>query len=90
MALFNPLQVKEINEIIASVTKAIKPKCEIGANDKTLLNALLKTHDPKKKATYFKCKREYSETIVSHFVKDKGVTKSRFHKNSQAYIFIVT
>ena len=90
MALFNPPQVKEINEIIAAITKAIKPKGEIGANDKTLLAALLKTHDPKKKATYFKCKREYSEAIVNHFVKEKGVTKSRFHKNSQAYIFVVS
>lgn len=89
MALFNPVQVKEINELIASITKAIKPKCEIGANDKTLLATLLKTHEPKKKATYFKCKREYSEAIVTYFVKEKGVTKSRFHKNSQAYIFIV-
>jgi hypothetical protein len=90
MALFNPPQVKEINEIIAAITKAVKPKCEIGANDKALLTVLLKTHDPKKKATYFKCKREYSEAIVNHFVKEKGVTKSRFHKNSQAYIFVVS
>lgn len=90
MALFNPPQVKEINEIIAAITKAIKLKCEIGANDKTLLAALLKAHDPKKKATYFKCKREYSEAIVTHFVKERGVAKSRFHKNSQAYIFVVS
>jgi hypothetical protein len=89
MALFNPLQVKEINEIIAEITKAVKAKDEIGAHDKTLLTALLKTHDPKKKATYFKCKREYSDAIVAHFVKEKGIAKSRFHKNSQAYIFLV-
>lgn len=89
MALFNPVQVKEINEIIAEIAKAVKAKDEIGANDKALLSSLLKTHDPKKKATYFKCKREYSDAIVSHFVKEKGIAKSRFHKNGQAYIFIV-
>jgi hypothetical protein len=89
MAFFNPQQVKEINEVIAEIAKAIKPKCEIGANDKTLLAALLKTQSPAKKATYFKCKREYSDAIVTHFVKEKGVARSRFHKNSQAYIFVV-
>lgn len=89
MAVFNAPQIKEINELIAEIGKAIKPKNEIGANDKALLSAILKTQTPKKEATYFKCKREFSDAIVTHFVKEKGVTKSRFHKNNQAYIFIV-
>jgi len=89
MAIYNVQQIKEINELIAEIAKVIKPKCEIGAQDKTIFNALLKTQTPVKKATWFKCKRELSDVIVSHFVKEKGVTKSRFHKNSQPYIFIV-
>ncbi len=89
MAVFNVQQVKEINDLIAEIGKAIKPKCEIGAHDKASLAALLKTQTPKKESIYFKCKREFSDAIVTHFVKEKGVIKSRFHKNNQAYIFIV-
>lgn len=89
MGIYNVQQIKEINDLIAEVSKAIKPKCEIGAHDKASLAALLKTQTPAKEAVYFKCKREISEAIVTHFVKEKGVAKSRFHKNNQAYIFIV-
>jgi hypothetical protein len=89
MAVFNAPQVKEINDLIAEIGKAITPKSEIGAHDKALLTAILKTQTPKKEVTYFKCKREFSDAIVTHFVKEKGIMKSRFHKNSQAYIFIV-
>ncbi len=89
MAVFNEHQVKEINELIVEIGKAIKPKCEIGAQDKAILTSLLKTQTPLKKATYFKCSREFSDAIVTHFLKEKGVAKSRFHKNNQAYIFIV-
>lgn len=89
MATFNVQQIKEINDLIAEIGKVIKPKCEIGAHDKTLLKGLLKTQTPKIEATYFKCKRELCDAIVTHFVKEKGVTKSRFHKNNQAHIFIV-
>lgn len=87
MATFNAREIEEINEIITQVAKMIKPKSEVGAHDKALLGALLKTS--KKKATFFKCKREYSDAIVNHFVKEKSVTKSRFHKNSQAYVFVI-
>ena len=89
MPAFNAHQIEEINELIAQIEKVVKPKSEIGAHDKALLNALLKSQTPKKEATFFKCKREFSETIVTHFVKGKGVAKSRYHKNNQAYIFIV-
>ena len=89
MAVFNAHQIEEINELIAQIAKAIKPKSEIGAHDKAMLNALLKSQTPKKEATFFNCKREFSDAIVTHFVKEKGVTKSRFHKNNQAYIFVV-
>ncbi len=89
MAVFNVQQIKEINDLIEEISKAIKPKCEIGAHDKTSLAGLLKTQKPAKEAIYFKCKTEYSDAIVSHFVKEKGVTKNRFHKNNQSNIFIL-
>ena len=89
MAAFNVQQVKEINDLIAEIAKVVKPKSEIGAHDKVSLSALLKTQTPKKEATYFKCKRELSDAIVTHFVKEKGIAKSRFHKSNQAYIFIM-
>lgn len=89
MAILNAQQIKEVNEVIAEIDKSIKPKCEIGAHDKPALTALLKAQNEKKKGIFFKCKREYSETIVTHFVKEKDVTKNRFHKNNQAYIFIL-
>ena len=89
MAVFNAHQIEEINELIAQIAKVIKPKSEIGAHDKAMLNVLLKSQAPKVKATFFKCKREFSDAIVTHFVKEKSVTKSRFHKISQAYIFVV-
>ena len=89
MAVFNPHQIAEINGLISEIGKVVKPKSEIGAHDKTLLNALLKAQTPKKEIAFFKCKREFSDAIVTHFIKEKGVTKSRYHKNDQAYIFVV-
>lgn len=89
MAILNAQQIKEINEAIAEIGKAITPGCEIGAHDRATLNAMLKTQNLKKEVVYFKCKREYSDTIVAHFVKEKSAVKNRFHKNNQAYIFIL-
>lgn len=89
MAVFNVQQIKEINEAIEEINKSITPKCEIGAHDKASMNVLLKTQKSTKKATYVACKREYSDAIVAHFVKEKGAIKNRFHKNNQAYIFIL-
>jgi hypothetical protein len=89
MAVLSTQQIKEINELIAEIDKSIKPACEIGAHDKAMMAALLKTQNLKKEAIYFKCKREYSDSIVSHFVKEKGVIKNRFHKNNQSFIFIL-
>lgn len=89
MAAFNEHQVNEINEVIAQVAKAVKAKSEIGAHDKPLLESILKNQKPARKATYFKCRREHSDAIVTHFVKDKGVAKSRFHKHHQVHIFVL-
>jgi hypothetical protein len=89
MAIFNAHQIEEINALIEQIAKDVKPKSEIGAQDKAVVSALLKGQSPKKEATFFKCKREFSETIVTHFVKEKGVAKSRYHRTGQAYIFVV-
>jgi len=89
MPVFSDHQTTEINAIIAEIEKAIKPKSEIGARDKVFLIALLKANKVKKAPQFFKCKREYSDAIVSFFVKEKGVVKNRFHMNSQSAIFVL-
>jgi len=89
MAVFNAQQIKEINDLIEEIGQAIVPGCEIGAHDKAVLSALLRNQTPVKKAIYFKCRREFSEAIVGHFVKEKGVAKSRYHKNNQTAIYIL-
>lgn len=89
MAVLNTQQIKEVNEVIAEIGKSVSPKCEIGAHDKPSLVTLLKAQKLKNEVIYFRCKREYSDSIVTHFVKEKGVIKNRFHRNNQSYIFIL-
>jgi hypothetical protein len=89
MAVFNVLQIKEINDAIEKISKVISPSSEIGAHGKNSVSALLKTQSPAKTVVYFSCKPEYSDAIVSHFIKEKGLTKNRFHKNNQSTIFIL-
>ncbi len=85
---FNEKEIREINEIIAEISKVIKPKSEIGARSKATLTAML-TSPKTKKPSYFKCKREYSDAIINHFTKEKGVAKSRFSMNTQDTIFVI-
>jgi hypothetical protein len=89
MAVLNSQQIKEVNDAIAEIEKSIKPKCEIGAHDKPSLVSLLKAQKLKNEVVYFRCKREYSDAIVTHFVKEKGIIKNRFHRNNQSYVFIL-
>lgn len=86
---FNEKEVREINAIIAEIKKVIKPESEIGARSRTTLAGLLASANVTKKPQYFKCKREYSDAIVSFFTKDKGVTKSRFNTIAQDTIFVL-
>lgn len=86
---FNEKEVREINEIIAEITKVIKPKSEIGARTKATLAGLLASSKTTKKPHYFKCKREYSDAIVNFFTKEKGVTRSRFSTTAQDTIFVI-
>lgn len=94
MPKFNEHQVKEINTIITSINDALEKsknkKCQIGSRDKVTLKALLVANkiEPKNTA-FFKCKRDYSETIVSHFINEKGLSKSKFSMNAQEYIFLL-
>ena len=95
MPTFNEHQVKEINAIIANINTALEKlknkKCEIGSRDRTTLQKLLIANKTKPaNTTFFKCKREYSETIVSHFVSEKGLTKSKFTMKAQEYIFLLS
>lgn len=86
---FNEKEVREINEIIEVIAKVIKPTSEIGARNKAILTGLLVSAKTKKTPLYFKCKREYSDAIVSHFVKEKGIAKSRFSTTAQDTIFVL-
>ena len=94
MTKFNGHQVKEINEVIESISKAIDSiktkKIKIGARDKATLLALLKANNIEFKGLkFFKCKRDYSDTLVSHFVTKKNLPKDRFTGNNQEHIYIL-
>jgi hypothetical protein len=89
MTKFAPNQIKEINTIIEQIEKEIKPNCEIGAREKILLRTILKTNKVDKTIKFFPCKREYSDTIVAHFVNEKGVTKNKFSSMGQAFVFLL-
>jgi hypothetical protein len=89
MPLFQPQQIKEINEVIEEIEKALKPKHEIGSQSKVILTNLLKTQKGKNKPVFFKTKREYSDQIISHFVNEKKLVKNKFHSNGAEYIYLV-
>lgn len=88
-ALNSPQQVKEINALIEKIEKVIKPNMEIGAQSPTILASALTASKINKKPKHFACKREYSDKIVSHFVSEKKLQRSKFHMNSQASIFLL-
>ena len=89
MPVLSPQQVTEINSLIAEIEKSIGPKCEIDAHNKSALMGLLKANKETRSLKWFTCKSEYSDAIVSYFVKEKGVAKNRFHKNNQPSVFIL-
>jgi hypothetical protein len=89
MAVFQPQQIKEINEVIEEIEKALKPKHEIGSQSKVILSNLLKAQKGKKKPIFFKTKREYADQIISHFVNEKKLTRNKFHSNGGEYIYLV-
>jgi hypothetical protein len=89
MPQFAQNQIEEINAIIKAIESELKPKMEIGAKDPVILAGLLRANKIKKVPKSFKCKREYSETIVSYFVKEKGVPRNKFSSNLQTAVFII-
>ena len=89
MAKLTQDQVKEINAIIADIEKAIKPDSEIGARDRSILPGLLAAAKVEQKPKFFNCRREHSNDIVNHFVKEKSLKKNKFHMAAQSAIFIL-
>lgn len=89
MSKFNAKEVGEINVIIADIEKAVKPKSEIGARDKATLTGLLAATKAEKAPEFFKCRREYSDAIVAHFIKEKKLVRNRFHMSGQPFVFII-
>jgi hypothetical protein len=94
MAKLNEKEVREVNAIIEKIDKALgelkKSKPEIGARDRATLQSLLKASkiEPKSKS-FFPCRREHSDTILTHFVTEKKIAKSKFSLSAQEYIFIL-
>lgn len=89
MAKFNPKQIEEINAIIKQVEAELKPGMEIGAKERASLASLLHVNKIEKKPKHFKSRAEYSDAIVSYFVKEKGVPKNRFSGVMQTSIYII-
>jgi hypothetical protein len=93
MPKFNEKEVKEINDVIAEIQKAIdkakSKKCLIGARDKATVKSLLKS-DGRTEAnvSFFKCSRPHAEAILQHFI-GKGLQKDKFSMNVQEYIYLI-
>jgi hypothetical protein len=89
MPKFSDKQVEEINAIIEAIGKEVKPNSEIGARDRKILSGLLAANKIEKSPKFFACKREYSEAIVSYFVKEKNTKRNKFSMNTQSFIYIL-
>ena len=89
MAKFSDKQVQEINAITTTIAKDIKSDHEVGARDRKILSGLLANNKIDKSPKFFPCKREYSEAIVSYFVKEKNHKRNKFSMNAQSFIYIL-
>jgi len=89
MSKFNAKEVNEINAIIADIAKVVKPKSEIGARDRATLNGLLTANKIEKEPVFFKCRKEYSEAIVNHFVREKNIARNKFHMAAQGFVYVI-
>jgi len=85
----NEKSIAEINELIEKIEQGLEPNCEIGARDKMTLKGLLKASKSDKKAKFFRCKRENSAKVITHFVKVKGIPQSKYSMNAQPDVFIL-
>lgn len=86
---FNEKQVEEMNGIISKINDALKKDCEICARNPVTLKSLLAANKIDKNVVHFSCKPEYSETIISYYKKEKGLTVSRFSGNMQSSICLI-
>ncbi len=82
-------QIDEMNALIEEISKAVKPKQEIGGQSKVILKNILSTQKTAKTPVFFKTRREYADQIVNYFVNEKKLARSRFHKPNQEFIFLM-
>lgn len=85
----NEKSIREINDLIGRIEAALPPDAEIGARDRATLKSLLKSSKIDKQVKFFSCQREDSAKVIHYFVKEKGLTQSRFSMNAQPDIFIL-
>jgi hypothetical protein len=90
MTKFSATEVEEINAIIKAIESEVKPNSEIGAKDRVVLTGLLQANKVETMPKHFKCKREFSDTIVTYFVKEKGLVRNRFSSNFQSSVFLIS
>jgi hypothetical protein len=88
-SIFNEKQIKEINDIIEQITGKLQKDCEIAACNKVMLASMLSARKIEKTIKSVACRPEYSNAIVSYFVKEKGVALSQFNRNLQSTICII-
>jgi hypothetical protein len=88
---FNDKQVQEINELIEKITKNLKPEVayEIAGRDPKILQSQLKASKIDKTVKSFPCKPAYSGTVISHFIKEKGLALNKFSQNLQSSICLI-
>ena len=89
MPTFDKKQIEEINSVIEKITNALKENCEIAACDAKIFSARVLALKIDKTVKYFPCKREYSDTIIAYFKKEKGLPVSRFSTHLQSSICLL-
>ena len=82
-------EIDEMNVLIEEISKAVKPNQEVGGQSKVILKNILATHKTKKSPVFFKTRREYADQIVNYFVNEKKLTRSKFHKTNQEFVFLL-
>jgi hypothetical protein len=82
-------QIDEMNALIEEISKTVKPNQEVGGQNKVILKNILTTQKTKQSPTFFKTRREYADLIVNYFVNEKKMTRSKFHKANQEFVFLL-
>jgi hypothetical protein len=82
-------QIDEMNEVIETISKAAKEGQEIGGQNKVILKNILAGQKEKKVPVFFKTRREYVDQIVTYFVNEKKMKRSKFHAANQEFVFLM-